>query len=100
MPAIWVTVELIRKNDPKCPEHYLPGTDFAQFGWPEWPRESYTTIPQKERIQRLVKFLCPVSDKTKARQLDPTWSYLLSSDPVIPIRIPFHFNTYGVWSAR
>ena len=87
-PAIWVTVELIRRNGPKHPEHYLPGTDFAQFGWPEWPRQAYTSIPQKERIRRLVSFLRPPDDKAKARKLDPTWSYLPSSDPVIPVRIP------------
>jgi hypothetical protein len=86
-PALWVTVELIRKNGPKCPEHYLPGTDFSQFGWPEWPREPYTSIPQKERIRRLVRFLRPPDDKAKARKLDPTWSYLPSSDPIIPVRI-------------
>jgi hypothetical protein len=87
-PAIWVTVELIRRNGPKHPEHYLPGTDFAQFGWPEWPREPYTSIPQKERIRRLVRSLRAPSDRDKARKLDPTWSYLPSSDPVIPVRIP------------
>jgi hypothetical protein len=87
-PAIWVTVELIRRNGPKHPEYYLPGTDFSQFGWPEWPREPYCTIPQKERIRRLVRFLRPPNDRAKARKLDPTWSYLPSSDPVVEVRIP------------
>ena len=87
-PALWITVELIRQRGPKHPEHYLPGMDFSQFGWPEWPREPYTSIPKKERIRRLVSFLRPVDDKAKARKLDPTWSYLPSSDPVIPVRIP------------
>ena len=87
-PALWITVELIRKNGPKYPEHYLPGTDFAQFGWPEWPREPYTSIPQKERIRRLVRFLRAPDDKAKARKLDPSWSYLPSSDPVVSVRIP------------
>jgi hypothetical protein len=79
-------VEIIRRVGPKRP-HFYVRKDFVNFGWSEWWRQPYLTIPLQERENRL-KWLQEPSDEALAGLLNPNWSYLPGDAPRVEIQLP------------